>query len=592
MRTVVHVTHEAVCKIGGIGAVLEGLLTAKPYNEYATRNIMVGPFFGIEGPVHQRLGVGGKVIYSSVDGVFGGPYAQAFRRIEQQFGVGVIYGKRKYTPDRSGVEAEAEVLLFDIHSFNRDQLNRFKAKLWERFGIDSMRYENIWDYDEYMRIAEPAITALRALNATNKTQPAVILAHEYMGMPTALAAMVNAPGEFSTVFYAHEVAPVRRIVESHPAHDVMFYNALRIAKREGLYMDDVFGSQADYHKYPLVHASRLCDNILAVGDFVVEELRFLSDDFRYASIDKTYNGIPAFDITPAERAESKAKLREYCRNLIGDEPDYIFSHVSRMVSSKGFWRDWMVLDHVERHFRKTGERAVFFLLSSELPRRRPEEILDMERDYGWPVAHREGLPDMSGGEAWYYAQIQAFNARARNVKIIFVNQFGWSRATCGLRMPEEMEFLDIRKGVDLEFGQSTYEPFGIAQLEPLSFGGICVPTQVCGCAGFAQEVGGHKPVRNLIIPDYSDLGAAGADLTIDDCLRMNRTTREKVEWSTACRVAEQIIQNLPKTPADHEQMIETGWSLARNMGWSAVAQNYVIPAIERAIRKQQVQSVA
>ena len=31
MRTIAHVTHEAVHKVGGIGAVVEGLLTSKAY---------------------------------------------------------------------------------------------------------------------------------------------------------------------------------------------------------------------------------------------------------------------------------------------------------------------------------------------------------------------------------------------------------------------------------------------------------------------------------------------------------------------------------------------------------------------------------
>ena len=51
-----------------------------------------------------------------------------------------------------------------------------------------------------------------------------------------------------------------------------------------------------------------------------------------------------------------------------------------------------------------------------------------------------------------------------------------------------MEFMDIRKGSDVEFGQSIYEPFGIAQLEPLTFGAICVFSNVCGCAGFFRDV--------------------------------------------------------------------------------------------------------
>lgn len=592
MRTAVHVTHEAVHKVGGIGAVLQGLLTAKAYSEYASRNILVGPLFGMEGPAHHRLGPDAKVLYSSVDGIAGGPYAQAFRRIQERFGVGIVYGKRKFIPDRSGVEAEAEVLLFDVHAVNPEPLNRFKARLWENFGIDSMRYEFIWDFEEYVRLAEPAIEALRAMGASNAAQPTVILAHEFMGMPTALAAMIDGPDEFSTIFYAHEVAQIRKIVEDHPAHDVMFYNALSRASEQGLYLEDVFGSQDHYFKHCLVSASRHCDGILAVGDFVVKELRFINKDFRFANIDLAYNGIPAFDISEQERQESKGRLQDYCETLLDMRPDYIFTHVARMAPSKGFWRDLLVLDHIEKNFRKTGEKAVFLLLSSELPRRRPEEILEMERQYGWPVAHREGLPDLSNGEAEFYAKIQTFNARARNTKVIFVNQFGWSRATCGLRMPEDMSFLDIRKGSDLEFGQSIYEPFGIAQLEPLSFGGICVPTRVCGCAGFAEDAMGGKPFKNVIIPDYSDLGSAGKDMTLEDCLRMSATTRQDVEWQIARKVAQQIIENLPKTPLEQERMVSTGYEMARQMGWSQVASNFVVPALERAIRKRRAQHVA
>ena len=44
-------------------------------------------------------------------------------------------------------------------------------------------------------------------------------------------------------------------------------------------------------------------------------------------------------------------------------------------------------------------------------------------------------------------------------------------------MPADMEFLDIRRGSDLEFGQSIYEPFGIAQVEPLTYGAISLRQQ-------------------------------------------------------------------------------------------------------------------
>ncbi|MDP7348125.1 MAG: class I SAM-dependent methyltransferase, partial [Phycisphaeraceae bacterium] len=108
-------------------------------------------------------------------------------------------------------------------------------------------------------------------------------------------------------------------------------------------------------------------------------------------------------------------------------------------------------------------------------------------DTGWPAVHREGYPDLTGLEIDFYRSVVTFNAQSRAIKVVFVNQFGWSRDRCGARMPEDMEFMDIRKGSDVEFGMSVYEPFGIAQVEPLSFGAICLISNVCGCAGFVER---------------------------------------------------------------------------------------------------------
>ena len=55
MQTVVHVTHEAINKIGGIGAVLQGLLTSKVYLAHASRNILVGPFWPSDDRGEKRL---------------------------------------------------------------------------------------------------------------------------------------------------------------------------------------------------------------------------------------------------------------------------------------------------------------------------------------------------------------------------------------------------------------------------------------------------------------------------------------------------------------------------------------------------------
>src|SRR3954451_15991208 len=85
MQTVVHVTHEAIQKIGGIGAVLQGLLTSRVYLAQVPRNILVGPYWPTEESGEMRLGPQGEVLYSSLDSLYRSPLAARFREIEQTY---------------------------------------------------------------------------------------------------------------------------------------------------------------------------------------------------------------------------------------------------------------------------------------------------------------------------------------------------------------------------------------------------------------------------------------------------------------------------------------------------------------------------
>jgi hypothetical protein len=252
-----------------------------------------------------------------------------------------------------------------------------------------------------------------------------------------------------------------------------------------------------------------------------------------------------------------------------------------------------VLQHLEPILRKNNETAVLLALSTEVPARRPEDIRSMEQSHKWPVAHREGLPDLSGGEAAYYQGVQEFNACSRNIKVVFINQFGWEQKLCGQRMPADMEFMDIRKGSDVEFGQSIYEPFGIAQVEPISFGGICVFSNVCGCAGFVDKVsrkvfGG--PTANVIVADYTDL--PNKSLRPEELMSIGQPQRDAIEHKVAEMVARVLYERLPRHPAEFEQFISRGYELASHMSWDAVAREYVVPGITRAVKHQRLRQIA
>jgi len=575
--TAVHVTHETVGKVGGIGAVLQGFFTCKSYLESIDRSILVGPLFTTEGSASERLGEDGEVFYSSIDGFVSTGYAPAFRKIEKCYNAGIIYGRRTFVDKQTGIKSSPEVVLVDVKRMDKGVVNEFKGRLFEEFGIRSNLHEHLWEYEQYVRLAPVAIAVLKAIGAAKDST--VVISHEFMGMPTALAAVLEPCCNFRTVFYAHEVATMRHIVEEHSGHDTMFYNVIKQAHNDGLFVNEVFGDQSSYFKHALVKASIYCDHIYAVGDYVVDELRFLSPEFENAKIDIVYNGIPAYQISVGDKLASKEKLQRYCENLLGYKPDFVFTHVTRLVQSKGMWRDLRVLEHLEKEFRTQGKTAVLLVLSTEVSRRRSSDIYNMESAYKWPVAHREGWPDLSGGEADYYTAVQVFNARSRNIKIIFVNQFGFAPKRCGKRMPESMEFMDIRKGSDVEFGQSIYEPFGIAQLEPLTFGGICVFSSVCGCSGFLRDTTGAGDVKNAIIADYTNLETLSY-AEIEDILQIGRSVRDRIEASESEKVAMQICLRLPKNEAEVEGMIQTGYELAKNMNWDVVVKNYLLSSLQ------------
>jgi glycosyltransferase involved in cell wall biosynthesis len=593
---VVHATHEAGIKVGGIGAVLDGMLSAPAYNEQIARTILVGPMDTQNAAEVERLTAPRnrlEIRYSShhkVDEVDAG-LSTRLRAIERRYRVKLLYGARSFGP------AQHEVILVDGTTAAKALVNAYKGSLYRHFGIQSDRYEDQPEYNLHVDIAEPAYQALQVI-AGQAHERRFLIAHEFMGMPLCYSALIHDPSLYRTVFYGHEVTTVRPIIESHPGHDTMFYNVLEQAQREGCYLEQVFGDQSGFFKHALIcPAATHCDNIFAVGDSVVQEMRFLGPDWAGANIDLVYNGVPSHQITLDDKAASRGRLQQYCENLLGYRPDYVFTHVTRFIPSKGLWRDIRVMEQLEPLLARQGKTAVLFTLSSIIPAGRPAKaVFEMEACYGWPVNHREtairvdgqDVPDLISHEAPFYDAIAQFNQAATACQIVFVNQFGWSRDRCGRRMPEEMTFTDIRQGSDLEFGQSTYEPFGIAQVEPLSFGALCVISSVCGCIGFLRRVEGlEKP--NIVVADYTDLAALAKDapgghLDIDALLAIDQTHRDQIESAQARVVAQEIVDRLPRDPGTAQEMLERGYALSQKMSWEVIVREFLLAGLAHADR--------
>ena len=421
-----------------------------------------------------------------------------------------------------------------------------------------------------MRLAEPGFAAVRSLV---EDAPFLLLAHEFMGLGTAFKALMS-DAACKTLFYAHEVATVRPLVEERPGRDIAFYNALRQARANGQYINELFGPQDGYFKHALVSQAWRLDAVLAVGDWVVEELRFLGPEFAACSIDLVYNGVPAVELSTVEREAAREKVQASGAALLGWTPDLVFTHVARLVESKGLWRDLLVLEHLDHHLWEQGQRALFIALATETGRRDPEDVQRMAA-YGWPLVHREGGSDLSSGELKFDLLVRAFNARTRAVKALFVNQFGWDQQSCAF-LPANAEFADLRRGSDAEFGQSIYEPFGISQVECLSSGTISVVSDVCGCRGFVRQAAGEAELGSFIEGAYTQLDEADR---ADQPIGVRERTQAEALQSQV--VASALARQLSAGESGRKRLLAEGYAAAQQMSWERVAEDMLLPVLRR-----------
>ena len=576
--TVIHATHEAVRKAGGIGTVLEGLMTSSVYQEVVRRSFLVGPLSRPED--EDLLAESGEVIFSTISGVQNVDCADTLNRVAERYNVNIVYGIRQFTGGY-----EADVLLVDAEDINPRRSRNFKYNLYRHFGLTSDRYDTIADYAFYIDSAEAIYDAVVALIGKD-SGPHIVLSHEYMGMPVALKTIMENDPRFWAIFYAHEVSAMREITEGNPGHDVMFYNAMAQALARGEVVEDVFGDQSDYYRHALVQLASHCDGIFAVGDPTLDELRFMGLDAQV--IDLVYNGIPAMQISYVEKLQSRTRLRDYAQTLLGYKPDVVVTHVTRPVISKGLWRDLLVLSHLDRLLEDKGQTGVFFVLTTAAEQRSSQDVETMESEYGWPVSHQIGAPDLVSNEVDIWRDMEAFNRESVAIQAILVNQFGWDRASCGQRMPQDMAFEDLRRGTDVEFGQSIYEPFGIAVLETLTFGGLCVPSSVCGCCGFLDRATQEKPNSLVVVADYT---ADVASESLTSARAIGEFERRIQEDKVAEKVAWDIADALPSSDREREAQLHSGYKLAAQMSWDRVCEVFFFPGIERAISRRSQRNV-
>ncbi len=387
MCVIAHVTHEAVRKVGGIGAVIEGMITADVYQDRVLRTLLVGPVTATDDAA--QLARVGEVLYCSRSCVSRTPLSRSLDAVVAEFDVDVVYGWRAF-----GNEVRAEIILVGPVRIGSRHDVALKSRLYETHGLESDRYEGDSDFATYTGIAPPALAVLELILRSTRV-PCYLLAHEFMGMPTALAARGS---KLRTIFYAHEVSTARNIVETTPGHDTMFYAAVAEASRNGQSIADVFGDQSSHPRHALISRSDACDAIFAVGRQTEQELRFLTPALKVYPIDLVFNGIPCDPVDSRQKTRSKRRLQDYAEALLGFRPDYVFTHVARPVRSKGYWRDLQVLTGLDERFRKEGLRGVLFVVSTAVGAR-PPRFRRWSRPTAGPSTTRWGFPTWKGARS-------------------------------------------------------------------------------------------------------------------------------------------------------------------------------------------------
>ena len=222
-------------------------------------------------PVNLRLGEGGHVIYSTLDAIYTPPWREKFLPIERTYDVGIIYGTRHdrrplHRQERRGRGAAG----------GRLPLQQGPAEPLQGRAVQEVRHplatasRGVWEYEEYVRLAEPGFEALKAIGCNGgRSSRWSILAHEYMGMPAGAEGGAGRLAQHADgLLRARGGLGPARSSRRTPATTRCSTTSWPGRRERRQDVEDVFPAVHDNYKHPLVKAARYCDHVFAVGDYV------------------------------------------------------------------------------------------------------------------------------------------------------------------------------------------------------------------------------------------------------------------------------------------------------------------------------------
>ncbi|WP_147446779.1 hypothetical protein [Corallococcus sp. CA047B] len=612
----VHLSYEATRTLGGMGVVLEHLLAAPEYRAAFPRTLLVSPTvrpcglgsYAPEESLAHDLEAHGEVLYSGLRRRNPEAWARVFQPVEARHDVSFIYGRR----DAPG--GPVEVLLVDLTDVLRGYRVRlgtlplFLQRLHTLLGVDLpfdcrggrpapwRALSRVWrglygtrlgaapwlnrlfrravhhglldapplDHDAMLAItlAEPVFDAVARLRSQDGAG-AVVLAQEHLSLPLAYKALLDGHDWCHTVYYAGEVRTPRVLVEygeaGQGASDARFYNVQRLGLEQGRTLDQVY-PVGTWPNFQILRNGHLCERVGAVSASVADELRFLDPRYSLQPVTVVPHGHRLIETEGDAKEAASVRVLRHARKQWGQDFRLLLTHISRDEVCKGLWRDVDVCEH----------------LAELLPPERRPALLVMVTE--WNEA------DPSDNLRHVKARVEAFNARGTGVHIALVNQPTW---------PAGLDFTrdDLHRATDVSLGQSLYESHGLAQLEALGCGAICVISGASGarrtlreqCEALGLSESAHP---NLVVSDpVTDAREAGLARTVEGWKALPATVLREQESRTARRVAEEVVRRLPRDAHEGRLLLETGRALAERMRWEPLIREQLLPLIRFPARE-------
>lgn len=564
-KSIAWLSWEAARRIGGIGEVIRNVQLDKGYAEEAHRTILIGPMYMPVNVVPESkrdtldqiakdnnsyiLYYNGKSRHTSV----GTGLSRKFKVIEQKFGVSIAY-LREYP--RSNSAQLVERILIDL-SFSITsneiyslELKYFLRDLEKHLGIsihfqsknETLFNNNIIDAGELVNIlnafqnnnasyrhidndviyglliAQPAVESLKAILKSNER--CILNVMDYFSLPTGYAAILeryngkiySKPNNFTQVNYkdyqirvnyiASEVKPIRNIVEGHYKYRIgnneisvnsdSFLRALikSAVGRENnrITLTEIKGFKYIWEHVPLIllQNSWKLDYSWAVSHHVKEELLFLSNDIKEIDYLPHGNKIIA-PCCPDQKRHYKTKVFD---QLISSYPDV-----------KAFFKSHSDVNQED------------FILSIHIAR--PEICKRLDRDVKFlehlsTIVHKPIVHLFIGGFSDGYniktltnlkECISEGKEKNKNLCCQIIDDPKWPDINVGLK-EDELNRRDLFVASDINLGISSYDSYGLAPLESLSFGTISVISDSSGSAKHLEEITGRNPemlVGNIVI---------------------------------------------------------------------------------------------